>query len=289
MGIEEREVNGGRLDIYRVLESTLKDISFLIRTERSEAEIESLLASSLGQEMSRKIDREGRGLDGRFDSSRVERIVSEYIRELRERPSEGWARYSMNYILSEIFPETHDRDKSQDERFARGRLLFLQIMRGLYKFEEETIPFDPRRNLQILPESQLEGNTAQEYRRLKDLVNYGYIYEMLRIAADVTPFDTIGHMSGVHFVAMYAAKQLKAAGVPVDLPLISGAAMGHDIGKFGCSESEGSRVPYLHYYYTDVCSVSGVTPSHLCGLQSEERQERERKGNGFILFSGRCL
>ena len=257
MGIVDRDIMGGRdmmggregrLDIFKVLESTLKDISFLIRTERNEAEIDNLLASSLGQEMSRKIDREGRGLDGRFDSSRVERIVSEYIRELRERPSEGWAKYAMNYTLSEIFPETHGRDKSQDERFSKGRLLFLQIMRGLYRFEEETIQFNPRRNLQIMGESEIQGNTAKEYRRLKDLVNYGYIYEMLRIAADITPFDTLGHMSGVHFVAMYVARQLKEAGVPVDLPLISGAAMGHDIGKFGCSESEGSRVPYLHYY-----------------------------------------
>lgn len=35
----------------------------------------------------------------------------------------------------------------------------------------------------------------------------------------------------------------------IDLGLISGAALGHDIGKFGCKP--GERVPYLHYYYTD--------------------------------------
>ena len=31
---------------------------------------------------------------------------------------------------------------------------------------------------------------------------------------------------------------------------MSGAAAGHDIGKFGCRP--GERVPYLHYYYTDL-------------------------------------
>ena len=40
-----------------------------------------------------------------------------------------------------------------------------------------------------------------------------------------------------------------ACGGCVDLPLLSGAAAGHDIGKFGCKS--GERVPYLHYHYTD--------------------------------------
>ena len=31
---------------------------------------------------------------------------------------------------------------------------------------------------------------------------------------------------------------------------MSGSAAGHDIGKFGCRP--GERVPYLHYYYTDL-------------------------------------
>ena len=36
--------------------------------------------------------------------------------------------------------------------------------------------------------------------------------------------------------------------MPIDLALASGAAAGHDLGKFGCKPNE--RVPYLHYYYT---------------------------------------
>jgi len=33
---------------------------------------------------------------------------------------------------------------------------------------------------------------------------------------------------------------------------ISGAAAGHDIGKYGCKDIEVERTPYLHYYYTDM-------------------------------------
>ena len=48
---------------------------------------------------------------------------------------------------------------------------------------------------------------------------------------------------------MPVARGLKKAGVPIDLALSSGAAAGHDLGKFGCKPNE--RVPYLHYYYTN--------------------------------------
>ena len=51
-------------------------------------------------------------------------------------------------------------------------------------------------------------------------------------------------------MAVSVARDLKRAGVPIDLPLVSAAAAGHDIGKFGCRP--GERVPYLHYYYTDL-------------------------------------
>ena len=66
------------------------------------------------------------------------------------------------------------------------------------------------------------------------------------------PFDLLAHVAGVHYVAMHVARQLFEAGVPIDLRLISGAAACHDIGKYGCKDSEVRRIPYLHYYYTDV-------------------------------------
>ena len=50
--------------------------------------------------------------------------------------------------------------------------------------------------------------------------------------------------------SMTAARELKKSGTPLDLSLVSAASAGHDIGKFGCMP--GERVPYLHYYYTDL-------------------------------------
>ena len=56
------------------------------------------------------------------------------------------------------------------------------------------------------------------------------------------------------FTVVHAATQRAAAAcleeTPLDLALVSGSAIGHDIGKFGCHP--GERVAYLHYYYTDL-------------------------------------
>ena len=48
---------------------------------------------------------------------------------------------------------------------------------------------------------------------------------------------------------MRTARAFAQGGGLVDLALMSAAAAGHDIGKFGCRA--GERVPYLHYHYTD--------------------------------------
>ena len=71
----------------------------------------------------------------------------------------------------------------------------------------------------------------------------------MRLGLEVTPYRTLEHIAGVHHIAVTAARALRKSGVAVDVALVSGAAAGHDLGKFGCRP--GERVPYLHYFYTD--------------------------------------
>ena len=247
--MEVREKRG----LYEVLAETLLDPAFLRVSGRTEDEIKELLRSSLGREMCEHLFRYARRPGGRFDCAKVEDILCEYIRELREKPEQGWCRYVFDSTLSDMFPESHFDEETEQEGFEAGRLLFLRVLRALFNWEREKLSFDPTRDISLLEEEEITGATADEYKRLLKLTDAGYIYEMMRIAADITPFDTLGHMSGVHYVAMHAARQLAMTDVPVDLPLISGAAVGHDIGKFGCRKTEERRVPYLHYYYTDIC------------------------------------
>ncbi|WP_441561830.1 hypothetical protein ACSZOP_05745 [Colibacter massiliensis] len=111
--------------------------------------------------------------------------------------------------------------------YKTGRVLLLQVLRALFRYEKKYLPFDPTREMHFL--------------------------EFMRIGSVITPFDTLGHVGGVHYVATYAARQLYHVGIPVDLGLVSGAAATHDIGKYGSKKSEERRVPYLHYFYTDLC------------------------------------
>ena len=115
-------------------------------------------------------------------------------------------------------------------------------------------------NIALLPVKEVrKEHYTREYLRFCTLVRDRYLYEFMRLGTEVTPFNTLGHIGGVSYVAVYMARQLHKRGVPVDVALIAGAAAVHDMGKYGCKKGEEKRVPYLHYYYTDVfCEREGL-------------------------------
>lgn len=243
---------GKSLSIFSFIESALKQESFLEKTGLDEAGIDNFLEECKIKDFSEEV-RFATVSGGRFHAEMVVELLKKYVPRMQDSPSEGWPKYCFDYVLSEIYPETKSRDKSLDDKYEIGRLLFFHILRALYRYEDETLLFDPTKTMRLPHEREVEGITGKELARLKETVREEYIYEFLRIASDITPFDTLGHMGGVHYIAMYVARQLKNSGVPVDLALISGAACGHDFGKFGCRKEEEKRIPYLHYYYTDIC------------------------------------
>ncbi len=155
-------------------------------------------------------------------------------------------------MLGQLFPEK--RTPANDKLYERGRIFFLRLLRLLFQYERRTLPFDPTVDMHLLTlEEVAAGHYTSEYRRFEHMARSQSVYEFMRIGVEITPYNTLGHIAGVHYVAMHVARQLAALGVPVDLALVSGAAAGHDIGKYGCKKSEERRIPYLHYYYTDHC------------------------------------
>ena len=169
-----------------------------------------------------------------------------------DEPDEGWLMNTYLYLRSVLFP--HLEAPHTNERITVSRICLLRFLRGVYEYERKNCPFDPRRDMLILSDSEIDENGfTREYLRMKRVIRDNYIYEFMRIGAEITSFNTLGHVSGVHYVAMYIARQLHRSGVPVDLGLVSAAAATHDIGKYGCRKREERRVPYLHYYYTDRC------------------------------------
>ena len=104
--------------------------------------------------------------------------------------------------------------------------------------------------LELPPEALGQSRVKEEYAAFLRAVREGHVLALLRITRELRSFDPASHTIGVHNLALHTAILAGRAGIPVDLPLVSAAAFGHDIGKFGCRGEDAARIPYLHYYYT---------------------------------------
>lgn len=171
------------------------------------------------------------------------------------QPSEGWLPYTYRVASSILYP-VEDPNHSPAQR--DGALCFLQFLRTLFDAERAVLPFDPWLDFAFCTEKELAASdVADEYRQFLKCFREEYVYELLRLGREVTPFRTLEHIAGVHHVAVTVSRAFRKKGGLIDLGLISGAAAAHDIGKFGCKP--GERVPYLHYFYTDQwCTDRGL-------------------------------
>lgn len=165
-------------------------------------------------------------------------------------PDSGWLDYIYNHGISSIFPESAQTPTIPS--CEPGRLFYLEVLRVFLRHERLHRPFNPILNMEMLSDEEINNSPAkEEYNTLLHLFKKDYIYEFMRIGSDITRFNTLAHISGVHYVALHVGRQLLRSNMPVDLALVSGSAAGHDIGKYGCKPWEEARTPYLHYYYTD--------------------------------------
>ena len=185
----------------------------------------------------------------RLTCAQVLQLCAPLLEQLApQAPGEGWLPFCYQYIRSLLFPQSDFAPHAGEYR--EGAELYLTVLQLLLDHERAALPFDPLMDLQFLSEEEFSScDHGKEYRRLMTAWREEFLYELMRLGLEVTPFKTLSHIAGVHYIAMTAARGLVEAGVEVDLALISGAAASHDVGKFGCRE--GERVPYLHYYYTD--------------------------------------
>lgn len=160
-------------------------------------------------------------------------------------PSEGWLAYAYDYARRLLYPE-----KTDAEPFAPGAVFLLSVLQVLFAAEAELLPHDPAWTFDFLTDDELADSAcAPSYMKFLRQWKREYVYELMRLGLEVTPYRTLEHIAGVHHIAVTAARALRKSGVAVDVALVSGAAAGHDLGKFGCRP--GERVPYLHYFYTD--------------------------------------
>lgn len=168
---------------------------------------------------------------------------------LGDTPEGGWPAFCFHFVRDRMFPQGGFVSAPDRQRFRQGALRLLTILQLLLDYERQALPFDPMFDFQFLPPEEYElCDQASEYRRFLAAWREEFIYELLRLGDEVTPFRTLSHIAGDHFIAMTVARGLRRAEKEVDLSLVSAAAASHDLGKYGCRP--GESVPFLHYYYT---------------------------------------
>ena len=127
------------------------------------------------------------------------------------------------------------------------------------------LPFQPLRE----PETAA-WPSGEEYGRLLDSIDRDGLLACYAMAQEWLGFSIADHILGVTGLVLYIGRQL-AHRVPVDLPLLHGAAIGHDVGKFGCIGEEERKIPRLHYWYTDqwyrvrdLAGLGHIATDHSC-------------------------
>ena len=185
-------------------------------------------------------------MDRRLCCARVLDLCREDLERLDgPEPEEGWLPYCYDFARRLLFPE-----KDARPAHGAGAVFFLSVLQVLLDAERELLDYDPAWDFVPPGPEELEDcPAAPQFGQMMRLWRREFVYEMMRLGLEATPYRTLEHIVGVHHVAVTAGRALRRGGVELDLALVSGSAIGHDIGKFGCRL--GERVPYLHYYYTD--------------------------------------
>lgn len=186
-----------------------------------------------------------------------------------------------NYILAQLFPDKYITEKKLlENKDIKG---ILNEVRNYIRHQE----FSMTDSLILLEEDEIqECRSKSEYMKFREFWENNYINELMLIGREITPFNTLGHVCGVHYVAMHVAGQMKQAGFPIDTALVSAAAAAHDLGKYGCTGDELGRVPYLHYYYTEELLKRNEMPltAKLAGNHSVWDLERDNLSAEWMIL-----
>lgn len=182
---------------------------------------------------------------------------------------EDLEQYTYLYALKMSYPETeHKYQTPERDEIADIALRILRIFFELQK-ELDHEAWVSRYALNILSDEEIDALEDDEYIRFKAYLDEEYVYEMMKMNQDLIGYSTLDHICGVHHLAVKIGRQLKCLELPIDMGRVSGAAYGHDIGKYGCKPDEGRKVAYYHYYYTgewfterDIVYIRNVAINH---------------------------
>ncbi len=235
-------------ELYNEISNTLLNLSFIPMYSSEYGYIKSIVESN---EFNNKINNIVESKN--YSCKNVLELCKTMMEHLSNKKNpKDWLHYVFQFALSKSFPRSVNVDLSED--LNKSSLLFLKVLKIIIKFENiyNKNPNKDKYPLIFLT-SKEENNlkNPNEYEKFKEAFRKDYVHEMMKLSQEVTGHNTLEHISGVHFLSLHIARQLNKLDIQVDLGRVSGAAAGHDIGKYGCKGEELKKVPYFHYYYTD--------------------------------------
>lgn len=188
----------------------------------------------------------------RFNANELFKILEPLFDKLvPQAPECGWMTYFYQYTLKLNFQEA--TTISFTEEHDHIAMLYLRILHIFCKeqIESDDGSWQSKYPIELLADKEIrELEDPIEYITFKERFENDYVYEMMKLNQDVIGYSTLNHICGVHHIAMKVARQLSLTGMKVDIGRVSGAAIGHDLGKYGCKPDEMKRVAYYHYFYT---------------------------------------
>ena len=85
-------------------------------------------------------------------------------------PDEGWLMHLYAWLRNKLFP--HLEAPADSEKYELKRLNLLRFMRGVYEYERKCCPFDPTRDIVLLPDGEINDNGfMREYLKMKKLAD----------------------------------------------------------------------------------------------------------------------
>lgn len=179
-------------------------------------------------------------------------LFIDYFNDLGPLSRDKWLKSIYYWAVNKSFPNKYKQNVSDDlsTLYTFFMNLFSQVLENFQHLNK--IEFLEKYPITLLAEDEesiLQEN--HEYFKFKKIFKKTYIYEIMYLDMIITKHNTLEHVIGVNHVSMHIARQLKELGFPIDLGVVVGASLGHDIGKYGVLEEDSHKVPYFHYYYTE--------------------------------------
>ncbi len=233
-------------ELHRDILSNLTDTEFLNRIEITEEKMHSLVLNKhFVNKLSTLVNK------NEFTCSNILNLCIDIMNNLANEQKEDWLVYTYQYVLNMSYP--HAINIKLMKKYEKSVIIYLEILKTIFVSQRKNQEFNKYMDFEFLTQEEIDGlRNPKEYLKFRRVFDENYIYELMRLGHEVTGYNTISHIAGVHHVAIHVARQLNEAGIPIYLGRVSGAAAGHDIGKYGCVGNEQKRVAYYHYYYTEV-------------------------------------